>query len=340
MEARNVISNIIRTHGTIRQVYWAACGGSLVDLYPGHCLISRESTITESGLYTAEEFLLAPPRKLSSSSLVILCSHSGGTRETLEAAELALDKGAAVIMLTNRADSPAAKGRYFKETKEGVNEQAAQKESWITWVYPWDEALHAAEIPGGIVLSLAAELVKAQEPFEAYDALMDGVSKMDSITDRALQKVHEELCEPFAKACKDHDFLYILGSGCTFAQTYGFAICSLMEMQWQHCAYIHSGEYFHGPFEVTENGVFYFLQKSSGCCRKMDQRAEDFLRTHTDSLMVLDALEYGMDEVDLKVRDYLDPILFYRMNCELRSARGRLFDHDVDYRRYMGKVPY
>ena len=113
-----------------------------------------------------------------------------------------------------------------------------------------------------------------------------------------------------------------------------------MEMQWQHCAYLHSGEYFHGPFEVTEKGVFYFLQKSSGKCRPMDERAEDFLKTHTDALMVLDAMEYGMDSIDPAVRDYLDPVMFYAMNCELRSARGRVFDHDVDYRRYMGKVPY
>lgn len=72
----------------------------------------------------------------------------------------------------------------------------------------------------------------------------------------------------------------------------------------------------------------------------MDERAEDFLKTHTDCLMVLDALDYGMDIIDPAVRDYLDPVLFYPMNCELRSARGKVFDHDVDYRRYMGKVAY
>ena len=51
-------------------------------------------------------------------------------------------------------------------------------------------------------------------------------------------------------------------------------------------------------------------------------------------------MDYGMDAIDPAVRDYLDPVLFYPMNCELRSARGKVFDHDVDYRRYMGKVAY
>ena len=64
------------------------------------------------------------------------------------------------------------------------------------------------------------------------------------------------------------------------------AICSLMEMQWQHCCYIHSGEYFHGPFEATEPGVFYFVQLGSGECRPMEERALAFLNTHTDTIMV------------------------------------------------------
>jgi len=56
--------------------------------------------------------------------------------------------------------------------------------------------------------------------------------------------------------------------------------------------------------------------------------------------MVLDAKEYGMEAVPASVRAYLDPVLFYAMNCELRAARGKVFDHDPDFRRYMGVVEY
>lgn len=322
MDAKTAIKQVKEKNGDIRQIYWVACGGSLVDLYPAHCMVMAESMLVESGLYTSREFILAAPKKLGKSSLVVLCSHSGGTKETLDAAELALAKGAAVITMTHAPGSKADSGK------------------WISWVYPWGDDQKTCDIPSGISLSIAAELLASQEEFQAYDALMEGIGRMDAIVAAAKEKVNAELCDRFAALCKEHDFLYILGSGSTFSQTYGFAICSLMEMQWQHCAYLHSGEYFHGPFEVTEKGVFYFLQKSSGKCRPMDERAEDFLKTHTDALMVLDAMEYGMDSIDPAVRDYLDPVMFYAMNCELRSARGRVFDHDVDYRRYMGKVPY
>lgn len=83
MNAKEVIRQVKEQCGIIRQVYWTACGGSLVDLYPAHCMLMGESTIVESGFYTAREFLLATPKKLGKESLVVVCSHSGGTPESL-----------------------------------------------------------------------------------------------------------------------------------------------------------------------------------------------------------------------------------------------------------------
>lgn len=322
MNAKEVIKNILEEKKEIKQVYWVACGGSLIDLYPAHVMVNTESEKLESGWYTSKEFLLMPPKKLGKESLLIVCSHSGNTKETVDAAILGKEKGATVITLTD------------------VKGSKCDSEEFIPWVYPWGDDVPTSQIPSGITLSLAAELIQQQEGFSKYDMLMDGIQKMDDIVKNASKKVTDELGEKFADCCEAHKFFYILGSGATFSQTYGFAICSLMEMQWQNCAYVHSGEYFHGPFEVTENGVFYFLQMGSGICREMDERALAFLKTHTDSYMVVDAKEYGMEAVDKEVADYLDPILFYTINCRLREARGRRFDHDVDTRRYMGKEEY
>lgn len=322
MNTKALVKTILEEKKAIRQVYWVACGGSVIDLYVAHFMLNAESVSMESGLYTSKEFVLFPPRKLGPHSLVVLCSHSGGTQETLDAGILARETGATVMILTHQAGSKCCDPQF------------------ITWVYPWGNEVPTAQVPSGISLALAAELMLAQEGFRKYEALMAGMAKLDEILPAARAKVNAQLGDTFAAMCQKFPFLYILGSGANFSQTYGFAICSLMEMQWQHCAYIHSGEYFHGPFEVTENGVFYFLQMGSGQCRPMDQRALDFLKTHTDSLMVLDTLDYGMDTVDLSVRDYLDPVLLYAMNVELRAARGNVFDHHPDVRRYMGIEQY
>lgn len=322
MNANTVIADVLKEKQNIDSVYWVACGGSLVDLYPAHCLVERESATLTSGFYTSAEFNLFPPKMLGGNSLVILCSHSGNTPEVFESGNRAIDAGAAVIALTDTAGSRIDQDR------------------WTTWVYPWGEDVPQSEVPLGISLMLAAELIQAQEGLAIFEDLKAGLTSIDAVLAKAREKVNSGPGAEFAKLCKEHDFLYILGSGPNFSQTYGMAICSLMEMQWQNCAYIHSAEYFHGPFEVTEPGVFYFLQLGSGTGRPMDERALGFLKEHTDTLMVLDALDYGMDVIPETARDYLDPALYYAINVELRVARGRVFDHDPEVRRYMGVIDY
>ena len=321
-DAQATVAQALAERGHIDQIYWIGCGGSLIDLLPADYLMRTESATIESHAYTAREFTIAPPRRLGANSMVVALSHSGGTPEVMEALGLAGERGAYIFAMTagegSAIDSPA----------------------WDTYVYTWADETPQRELDAAQSLFVCAELLRAQEGWEPYDALYAGVDQLDGIIAAARTKVNAELCGRFAELCQTHDFLYILGSGATFAQTYGFAICSLMEMQWQNCCYIHSAEYFHGPFECTEPGVFYFLQMSSGPSRVEDERVLDFLKTHTDTYMVLDGAAYGMDAVDARVRAYLEPIMVYYMNVELRAARGKVFDHDPSIRRYMGIEKY
>ena len=56
-----------------------------------------------------------------------------------------------------------------------------------------------------------------------------------------------------------------------------------MEMQWLHAAPIHSGEYFHGPFEVTDKETPFILLMNEGRTRAMDERALVFLTKYAES---------------------------------------------------------
>ncbi len=322
MNAHDYARQILDGGKKVRQVYWVACGGSVIDLYPAHSLLVAKSPSIESAIYTSAEFDLMPPAALGEDSVVITCSHSGGSAETIKATHVAKERGAHVLTMTNNAGSKIDSGE------------------WPCWVYEWEDDTPQEGRPAGFSLMLAAELMLQQDGYSDLEVLTQGIERLDDIIPVAMSKVASEMGPTFARLCQEHDFLYVLGSGPTFCQTYGFAICSLMEMQWQNCSYINSAEYFHGPFECTEDGVFYFLQKGSGANRPIDERAERFLKTHTDALMVLDSAAFGMMGVDERVRTYLDPIFFYAMNVTLRSERGKVFDHDPDYRRYMGIVEY
>lgn len=322
LNAKEAVAKAIDKLGHIDQIYWIGCGGSLIDLLPAHYMMVVESATIESQALTAREFSIATPKRLGAHSMVVALSHSGGTPEVIEALQLARKRGAYAFAMTSGEGS------------------AIDCDEWDTYIYVWDDDTPQRDLDAAQAIMVCAELLHAQESYDAYEAIYEGIDKLDGIIASARQKVRDELCDRFAALCKEHDFFYTLGSGATFAQTYGFAICSLQEMQWQHCAYIHSAEYFHGPFECTEPGVFYFLQMSSGPSRVEDERALSFIETHTDTYMVLDALSYGMDQIDPRVRAYLEPIMVYYMNVELRAARGRVFDHDPSVRRYMGIEQY
>lgn len=209
----------------------------MIDLIPAHELLQREATTFTSYIYTAREFDIMRPRRLGEKSLVIACSHSGNTPEVVEGCEIALAAGATVIAQTDNAGSKIDSGK------------------WTTWSIRGARACRRPRSP----LAFRCRLRPSCSISRSYADLADmyaGIAEMDKILPPAREKVNAELGDRFAKLCQEHEFFYILGSGPNFSQTYGFAICSLMEMQWQHCSYIHSAEYFHGPFELLRMAFF------------------------------------------------------------------------------------
>ena len=48
MDAAKIVSKISKEHGIIKNVYFLACGGSLVDLYPGYYFVRAESAVMDA----------------------------------------------------------------------------------------------------------------------------------------------------------------------------------------------------------------------------------------------------------------------------------------------------
>lgn len=123
MNAHDLIADAIAKKGRFDSVFWVACGGSLIDLLPAHELLKREATTFTSEAYTAREFDIMRPKRLGEKSLVIACSHSGNTREVIDACTIAKAAGATVIAQTDNAGSGIDNGE------------------WTCWVYPWGEGV-------------------------------------------------------------------------------------------------------------------------------------------------------------------------------------------------------
>lgn len=322
MNAKVLVSDILAEKGVIKDVYFVACGGSLVDLYPGFYFVQAEAETMHAAWLTSKEFVVAPPKHLGQNSLVFICSHGGNTKETVEAAHLARERGASVITMTHNPDS------------------ACNDASMIPVVYDWADTVNEKDKPQGIVLRVLNELMKLQEPnYKMYDAMADGLEKIDGIVRAAIEKVKNRTWV-FAEQYSEEPFCYIMGSGASYSQAYGFSICSLQEMQWMDCCYLHSGEYFHGPFEVTDDSHLYILLMSKGRNRIMDERALAFLKRYAKKYEVIDAEELGIGAIDDYCVEYFNPILFYAMSVAYRTGLQDKRRHPLDMRRYMGVVEY
>lgn len=310
----------LKQKGDVNEVYFVACGGSQAVLMGGQYLFDKESSIP-SHVYTANEFVYDTPKRLCEKSLVISCSHSGNTPETVAATKLAGEKGAFTIALSNVEGSP-----LWEATKYPIH-------------YDWGKDVRDEDKNKGVLYGLLFYLLRELSPDAKWDVCLDELEKLTALTAETKEQYRKQ-AEVWAKKCKREKMIYTIGSGINFGEVYATAMCWFMEMQWINSGCIHSGEYFHGPFEITDDNVPFMLVKSMGNTRYMDQRVEDFAIQFTKNLLVLDQLDLHVTQVAEEAKQYIAAILsgvVIRLFIEaIAFERG----HSLDVRRYMWQMEY
>lgn len=307
--------------GGIKHVYFVGCGGSLAAFYPSKYLLESESKTLVVGYYSSNEFVQAPPKRLGQNSLVIVSSHQGTTPETVEAAKVSREKDASVIVLTYTAGTPiTAYGDY-------------------TLVYEWGETSNVAHQKYNIVLQIGFELLHQIESYEHYDKALQAFENIHDVVMRAKAQVSRR-AQKFAEKYRQEPLIYVLSSGPSYGVAYQESICILLEMQWIHSASFHSGEFFHGPFEITDSETPFLLLMNEGRTRSLDNRALTFLKQYGRKIEVIDAKELGINILDDAIVEFFNPTLLSNTldvyNRELANARK----HPLSQRRYMWKVEY
>lgn len=156
----------------------------------------------------------------------------------------------------------------------------------------------------------------------------------------AARAAHTEAADAWGFGYRREPLIYTMASGSNYGTAYSFAICLLQEMQWVHSAAIHAGEYFHGPFEITDVDVPFIALLGLDETRPVEQRAVDFLVQHSDRALVIDAQTFGLEQVDESVRGITAHLIF---NVVLRTYADALADHrghPLSVRRYMWRMEY
>lgn len=306
--------------GRINHFYFVACGGSQAFMMPAQYLFDRELE-TPSSVYSSNEFVHRAPKALGPDSVVITCSHSGNTPETVKATEAAREKGATTIALSNLVDSP-----LWKAAEYPIH-------------YDWGKEADASDLNKGILYRLIFSILNAVSPSEKFRKGIDGVENLNGMIEKAKAK-YADILKEWGRKYKREELIYTMGSGASYGEAYSFAICLLMEMQWIHSNSIHSGEYFHGPFEVTDFDVPFIIIKGLGATRPLDERAYNFCRKYSDKIMLVDEADFDMTGIDEEVQEYFAPLLAGAVLRSLADEFAYQRGHELSVRRYMWRMEY
>ena len=320
IEQINKAVSAVSAKEKINHFYYVAYGGSQAFMMPAQYMFDRELDIPAS-IYTSNEFVHRAPKALGSDSVVITCSHSGNTPETVKATEVAREKGATTIALSHLEDSPL----------------------WNAAEYPihydWGQEADASDLNKAVLYSLIFKILNAVSPCEKFEK---GITSVDHINE-VIEKVkvqYADIAKEWGRKYKRENLIYPMGSGACYGEAYSFAICLLMEMQWIHSNCIHSGEYFHGPFEVTDFDVPFIIIKGLGATRPLDERAYNFCKKYSESIMLIDCEEFDMTGIDEDVKEYFAPLVAGAVLRALADALAYERGHDLGVRRYMWKMEY
>ena len=305
-------------NGGLKQVIFVACGGSFASSYPARFLLNQQG-------YNSSEFVNATPKNVDKNTLVIGTS-TKATAETVEALKVAKAKGAVTIGLSGYADSLTAQTADYYVTYYHADE----------W-YKDPTLVHYNS--QGTALKIAFWLLKEYDNYGAYDQALEAFEKLETIYGKAYKDVRAEAAK-FAMTYKDDTVWNVMSSGAAWEVSYSDAFCFFQEMQTVHCVPIHSGEYFHGAFETCDKDLAILLFKSVGRTRPVDERAERFLNQFGGHHWIIDAEELGLGELDERVAEYFNSLLFHPISKQFISAMADVRMHPITYRRYMWKFDY
>ena len=299
---KSIVADIVAKHN-VENVAFVGCGASKAELYPAKYFLANCSKKLRVAHYTANEFNYDTP-------------------ETVKANSVAKAAGATVVSVTHAAGS------------------ALTKEADYTIVHGF-EANYAAKLEKmGYVLALAVEILQQVEGFDKYDKMIEGLTNVFEAAENAANSARKSAKE-FAEKYKDAPVVYVMSSGASMEVAYSTSICLMMEMQWVNSGSFHSGEFFHGPFEIVDKDVPFILLMNDGKTRPVDARALTFLHRFDALTTVVDAKDYGLgNAVDSSVITYFNPLMHTAVFRVYAEELSYVRQHPLTLRRYMWKLEY
>jgi fructoselysine 6-phosphate deglycase len=304
----------------IHKIFFVGCGAPHHLFYSLKYWASKYATNTTFSCHFPAEFVMHASQALDENSLVIFGSHSGTTKETVEAARYTQQIPAQSLAITQSADSPLGQA-VDQVIAYGSTEQGYFSAFMLTFAF------------------LSGFLAQNEPGWPFHNALMESLPHFPAaLAEAKAQTIDATVLQ--AEALKDSPQLYVLGAGPMYTTAYVFASCFLMEMQWMHAHALQAAEFFHGPFEVVDATTPLLLLIGEDPSRPIAERVLEFTKQYSHNTFVYDAKQFPMTGVAPEIRPLVAPMIVDAALTNLVETLALLRNHPLTTRRYMGKVAY
>lgn len=292
----------------VDRVYFVACGSPLCAAQTAARLMERFSSVPATA-YSGWDFCDNPPHRLDRKCALIAISHYGKTEEVCLALEKAKAAGAYTVAVTGREENPIA----------ALGDRVVAYGAECIW-----------EAHLLVAYAFVLEFLRRVAPHPELERIAADLTKLPGVLARLVAGC-EEKGRALGERASRWPFLYTVAAGPLKPLAYKEGIVTLLEFTWTHGSCLDAAEFRHGPLEVAEPGVPFLFLLGTDESRHTAQRALDFVRRHTDDVIVFDHREIGEG-----LHPWLAPMtLFVPLEwfCYYLSLHK---DHNPDHRRYYG----
>lgn len=305
--------------GGATNLFFSGSGGAAILMEPAARMLQRECRFPVF-FETAAELNAAGHVQLGATSIVVIPSLSGTTKESVELLNLCKAKGAKVIVLTGHADTPLGKGAnhaFVNFAEDDTSCDSFYLQSLL------------------IALSLRRHLGEAASYAQTVAELTALPPLLASVKDQ-----FDATAAAYAEKIENEPYHLMTAAGNCWAEAWYFGMCILEEMQWIRTRPVHAADFFHGPLELVEKGVSVMLLKGEDAYRPLADRVENFARQYTDKLFVLDTAIFDLPGVSPATRALIAPAI---LSSALERLSGYVADrrsHPLTTRRYYKRISY
>jgi glutamine---fructose-6-phosphate transaminase (isomerizing) len=273
-----------------REVFLVACGTSYHACLASSYMFSKLAFLATYPVI-ASEFVEQHGKSVNIESTILTVSQSGETADTLAAVNIARQRAATVLGLTNVIGSTLTRvSRVYIGQQSGPEIGVAATKTFTSQL----------SVLAGLALRLAKQRGKVSQ--DEMDFLAERLKKLPDVVATIIQ-TQEEKTKQIAKKYKDAKAFFFLGRGISTATAYEGRL-KLMEIAYVPAMAFPAGESKHGPISLVEAGFpVVFI------CPKDDTHKTlvgNVMEMKARGASIIAVVEEGDEEIKQLVDDYVE----------------------------------